>query len=52
MATIEKHRHAVLGDLSHHLVHALAGMVTISVDQPRFAEHVDLIAFDDWSISK
>lgn len=47
MTTIEKHRHAVFGDLLHHLVHALAGMVTISVDQPWFAEHVDLIAFDE-----
>ena len=46
VATIEKHRHAVSGDLPHHLVHALAGMVTIGVDQPWFAKHVDLIAFD------
>ena len=46
LTAIEEHRHAVLGDLLHHLVHALAGMVTISVDQPWFTEHVDLIAFD------
>ena len=45
--TIEEHRHAVLGDLLHHLIHALAGMVTISVDQPRLTEHVDLVAFDE-----
>lgn len=46
LTAIEEHCHAVLGDLLHHLVHALAGMVTISVDQTWFAEHVDLIAFD------
>ena len=44
---IEEHRHAVLGDLLHHLIHALAGMVTIRVDQPWLTEHVDLVAFDE-----
>ena len=44
---IEQHRHAVLGDLLHHLIHALAGMVTIPVDQPWLTKHVNLIAFDE-----
>ena len=44
---IEKHRHAVLGDLLHNLIHALAGVVTIRVDQPGFAEHVDFVTFDE-----
>ena len=43
---IEKYRHAVLGDLLHHLIHALAGMVTIRVNQPWLTKHVDLVALD------
>lgn len=46
-SAIEKHCHAVFGDLLHHLVHALAGVVTISVDQPWLTEHVDLVALDE-----
>ena len=47
LSAVEEHCHAVLGDLLHHLVHALAGMMSVGVDQPWFAEHVDLIAFDE-----
>ena len=47
LSAIEEHRHAVVDDLLHYLVHALAGVVTIGVDQPGFAEHVDLVAFDE-----
>lgn len=46
VTTIEEHCHAVLGDLLHHLVHTLAGMVTISLDQPWLTEHVEFVAFD------
>ena len=45
-ATIEQHRHALLDDLLHHLIHVLAGVVTIRLDQSWFAEHVDLVALD------
>ena len=47
LTTIEEHRHAVLGDLLDHLVHALPGVVAIRVDQPWLAEDVKFIAFDE-----
>jgi hypothetical protein len=47
LTTIENHRFAVLGDLLDHLVHALTGVVAIRVDQPWFAEHVEIIALDE-----
>ena len=47
LSAIEEHRHAVVDDLLHHLVHALAGVVTIRVDQSGFAEHVDFVTFDE-----
>jgi hypothetical protein len=45
--TIENHRFALLDDLQHHLVDALAGVVPIRVDQPWLAEHVEVVAFDE-----
>ena len=45
-ATIEQHRHALLDDLLHHLIHVLAGVVAIRLDQSWFAEHVDFVAFN------
>ena len=47
LTTIEDHRFAVLGDLLDHLVHAFASMVAIRVDQPWFAEYIEIVAFDE-----
>jgi hypothetical protein len=47
LTTVENHRFAVLDDLQHHLVDALAGVVPIRVDQPWLAEHIEIVALDE-----